>query len=313
MTQIYQYAVAALFIEFIIIFFYFQKRSLPTFQNIVFLVILAVIILATLLELQAGYMEDNFRTVNLELMWFIECMYFTMNISFSMLFAVYNFSAFDIYGKINRNSLRVLQTTIFTPYVLCLILIWLTPVFKDTRVLVFSIDLVNGYQRGNNFWFNFFCTVKAFYIILLFVIVMVFHSVIPRSKIKIMFYYVVTTSATALMQLFHQGLLTDSFGMACATLVYFFFIQKPEELLDTVTGTLNQTALLRALRYSLAARRHFSCVAVYVDDTMFIANTFGINQLNNFLTDVGGFLQENFSYANVFSRQQGCFFIILKE
>ena len=189
MTQIYQYAVAALFIEAIIIFFYFQKRSLPTFQNIVFLIILTVIIFATLFELQSGYMEDNFRTVNLKLMWFIECMYFTMNISFSMLFAVYNFSAFDVYGKISRKSLKVLQTSIFAPYIICLILIWLTPLVKDTKVLIFSIDLVNGYQRGNNYWFYFFCTVKAFYIILLFVIVMVFHSVIPRSKIKIMFFH----------------------------------------------------------------------------------------------------------------------------
>ncbi len=313
MTQIYQYAVAALFIEAIIFFFYFQKKSLPTFQNIVFLVILAVIIFATLFELQSGYMEDNVQTVSLKLMWFIECMYFTMNITFSMLFAVYNFSAFDIYGKIKRNTLRVLQTCIFTPYILCLILIWLTPVLKDVKVLVFSIDLVNGYQRGNNIWFNFFCTVKAFYIILLFVIVLVFHKAIARAKIKIMFYYIVTTSTTALMQLFNQGLLTDSFGMACATLVYFFFIQKPEELLDTVTGTLNQTALLRSLRYSLASRKCFSCIAIYVDDTMFIANTFGINQMNSFLTEVGSFLQENFSYSNVFSRQQGCFCIVLKE
>ena len=313
MTQIYQYAVAALFIEAIIIFFYFQKRSLPTFQNIVFLIILSVIILATLAELQSGYMEDNVTTVSLRLMWFIECMYFTLNITFSMLFAVYNFSAFDIYGKINRNAIKVLQTSIFTPYIICLILIWLTPVLKDERVLIFSIDLVNGYQRGNNFWFNFFCTSKAFYVILLFCTVIVFHKEIPRSKQTVMVYYVVTTSMMGLMQLFHQGLLTDSFGMACATLVYFFFIQKPEELLDTVTGTLNHTALLRTLRNSLAAGRTFTCVAIYVDDTMFIANTFGINQMNNFLKDVGAFLKENFSYGNVYSRQQGCFCITLRD
>ena len=313
MTQIYQYAVAALFIEAIIIFFYFQKKSLPTFQNIVFLIILSVIILATLVELQAGYMEDNIGTVSIRLLWFIECVYYTLNILFSMLFAVYNFSAFDIYGKLKRPTLRILQTCLIAPLVFCLILIWLTPVFKDVKVLVFSIDAVNGYQRGNNIWFNFFCTAKAFYIIILFIIVIIFRREITRSKVQIMVYYVLTTSATGLMQLFKQGLLTDAFGMAGATLVYFFFIQKPEELLDTVTGTLNQTALLRGLRYNLAARRSFSCIAIYVDDTMFIANTFGINQMNNFLMDVGQFLQHNFSYANVFSRQQGCFCIIVKD
>lgn len=313
MIQIYQYAVAALFIEAIVIFFYFQKKSLPTFQNIVFLIILSVITLATVAELGAGYLEEHSKEMSPNLLWVVECIYFTLNTSFGFLFTIYSFSAFDIYGKLKRRTIHALQISMLIPYFLGVLIIWLTPVLKDVYVLVFSFDPVNGYQRGNNIWFYAICVTKAFYILLTFIVIIIFYKVIPHSKLQILYFYLIAVSSTALIQLFRYGLLVESFGMALVTLVYFFFIQKPEELVDTATYTLNQTALLRTLRYNLSIGKNFSCIAIYVDDTMFIANTFGINQMNNFLTDVGTFLKQNFSYANVFSRQQGCFCIVLRD
>ena len=59
--------------------------------------------------------------------------------------------------------------------------------------------------------------------------------------------------------------------------------------------------------------RKFSCITIYIDDTLFIANTFGIPKLNAFLTDVANFLKKSFSYSNVFSRQNGCFCIFLSD
>ena len=128
-----------------------------------------------------------------------------------------------------------------------------------------------------------------------------------------MYFFIVTISITSLVQLFHYGLLIESFGMSLVTLVYFFFIQKPEEMVDASTDTLNQSALQRMIRYTLAVGKKFTCITIYIDDTMFIANTFGILQMNAFLTDAGNFLKQNFSYANVFSRQQGCFCILLRD
>lgn len=313
MTQIYQYAVAALFIEAVIIFFYFQKKSLPTFQNIVFFVILSVVTLSTFSELGSTYMEDNLDSYSLNKIWILECCYFTFNTSFGILFAVYNLSAFDIYSKLSRKPIRIIQTSMLIPYFICIALIWLSFVLKDSVTLIFSIDPVNGYMRGNNFWFYFLCATKAFYIVIAFCVIAFYHRYIPKTKMQIMYFFLITISSTALIQLFNYGLLIESFGMALVTLVYFFFIQKPEELVDASTDTLNNPALLRMLRYNLAVERKFYCVVIYIDDTMFIANTFGIAKLNAFLTDAGNFLKQKFSYANVFSRQQGCFCILLRE
>ena len=313
MTQIYQYAVAALFIEAVIIFFYFQKRSLPTFQNIIFFIILTIVTLATFAELGATYMEDNITDCSLQSVYFIECIYFTLNSLFGIFFIVYNLSAFDIYGKLKKRTIRIIQTSILFPFIVCITAIWLTPFLRNHTTLIFSVDALNGYRRGNNFWFFLFCSVKAFYIFFSFGIIFVFHRQIPKAKMQILYFYVVTILITSAAQLFSSGLLLESFGMSIVTLVYFFFIQKPEEMVDSATDTLNHAAFQRMLRYNLALEHNFYCITIFIDDTMFIANTFGIPQLHAFLTDAGSFLKQNFSYTNVFSRQQGCFCILLRD
>ena len=313
MTQIYQYAVAALFIEAVIIFFYFQKRSLPTFQNIVFLIILSVVTLNTFTELSSVYMENHTGDFSVKSLYVINCLYFTFNTTFGILFAIYNLTAFDIYGKLKKNTIRIIQTSMLVPYFIFIAAVWLSWGLSSHITLIFRIDPLAGYQRGNNFWFYGLCATKAFYILLSFIIIFSYHRYIPKAKMQIMYFFLITISTTALLQLFNNGLLIESFGMSLVTLVYFFFIQKPEEMMDSSTDTLNHSALQRMLRYNLTVDRNFTCVTIYIDDTMFIANTFGIPQLNGFLTDVGNFLKQNFSYANVFSRQQGCFCIILRD
>ena len=313
MTQIYQYAVAALFIEAVVIFFYFQKKSLQTFQNIIFFSILIVVTLNTITELGSVHLEAHSNPLPVDSLYLINCLYFTFNTTFGFLFAIYNLSAFDIYGKLNKRSINIIKISMLLPYLFVVACIWLSWGLADQYTLIFSIDPVKGYQRGNVIFFMCLCAAKAFYIILSFIIIVSYHRHIPKAKLQIIFFYALTTSFMALLQLFNPGLLIESFGLSIVTLVYFFFIQKPEEMMDASTDTLNHSALQRMLRYNLTVGRKFTCVTMYIDDTMFIANTFGILQMNAFLTDVGTFLKQNFSYSNVFSRQQGCFCILLKE
>ena len=199
------------------------------------------------------------------------------------------------------------------PYLFYIALIWLSWILGDHVTLVFKIDPVKGYMRGNNLWFYGLCAVKTFYILLSTVIILIHHKHISKAKLQVLYFFIVTIASTALLQMLKAGLLIEAFGMAIVTLVYFFSIQKPEEMVDASTDTLNHTALQRMLRYNLAVGRKFSCITIYIDDTVFIANTFGIPQLNGFLTDVGTFLQQNFAYVNVFSRQQGCFCILVRD
>ena len=258
MPQIYQYAVAALFIEAVIIFFYFQKRSLPTFQNLVFLVILNVVTMNNITELSAVYMECNISSLSVRPLFIVNCLYFTFNVTFGILFAIYNLSAFDVYGKLNKRAISILKLSLLLPYFFLLVIIWLSWVLSDSYVLLFTIDPIIGYKRGSDLCFYGYCVIKAFYILFSFIIILCHHRHIPKTKMQVIYFFLVTISSTSLLQLFNNGLLIESFGMALVTLVYFFFIQKPEEMMDASTETLNHSALQRMLRYNLAIGHKFT-------------------------------------------------------
>ena len=81
---------------------------------------------------------------------------------------------------------------------------------------------------------------------------------------QVIYFFLVTISSTSLLQLFNNGLLIESFGMALVTLVYFFFIQKPEEMVDAATDTLNHAAFQRMLRYNLAVEKSFYCITIFI-------------------------------------------------
>ena len=258
-------------------------------------------------------MEADKSKLSIKALYVVNCLYFTFNTTFGILFAVYNLSAFDIYGKLNKRFIKLVKLSLLIPYCIFIGAIWLSWLLSGHFTFVFTIEPGLGYQRGNNFWFYGLCAMKAFFVLFSSIIILAHYRYIPKVKMQIIYFFLLTISSTALLQFFNNGLLIESFGMALVTLVYFFFIQKPEEMMDASTDTLNHSALQRMLRYNLAVGRKFTCLAIYIDDTVFIANTFGILQMNGFLTDVGNFLKQNFSYANVFSRQQGCFCILLKD
>ncbi len=313
MVQIYQYAVAALFIESITIFFYFQKKSLLTFQNILFLAILSDVTITTILELSASYIEVHFLDYPLGLLWVLEAFYYTANITFALLFAAYNFSALDVSSRLDVKSKRFLKCAMFIPYFYAVFIVWLGLLLKNHFVTVFLIDPIVGYLRSYNFWFYSFAVAKTYYVLLSFILIIVFRKLISKEKQQITFFYLITILFTSLLQFLHYGLLVESFGMALVTLVYFFFIQKPEELVDSATKTLNSIAFQRFVSHNLCVLSDFSCISIYIDDMIFIANTFGINRQNMLLKSVGSFLMQNFSYQNTFYLNQGCFCVLVKN
>ena len=64
------------------------------------------------------------------------------------------------------------------------------------------------------------------------------------------------------------------------------FIQKPEEFLEGVTNLYNQTAFIKMTRHYIKQNEKFLVISIILDDTLFISNAFGINQMNSFLKKV---------------------------
>ncbi len=313
MTYIYQFDIAALFIEAIVIFFYFQKKNLPTVQNKIFFIILCAQIINTIVDLVTIWVEINFAKIPLLFVWFIECLCFTGSNIFGMLYTAYTVSILDIWNKLDRKKTKYFHIFLIVPAFIAILIIWLSPVLDGYYPLAFRIDPVLGYQRNNNIWFYALYVLSLIYVCCSSVMVWLSRKTITKEKRNLLYFYVLVVIFGYILQLLIRGLLVERFGIALASLVYFFYIQRPEEVVDSVTGSLNQTGFVRMTTQSFRNNRKFTGIFIILDDTAFMSNTIGIAQLNNFFRLVQKYLESEFSFLNVYNVYQGCFCILLKN
>lgn len=313
MTYIYQFDIAALFIEAIVIFFYFQKKNLPTLQNKIFFVILFAQIANTIIDLVTIWVELNFSKMPLLLFWFVECLCFTGSNIFGMLYSAYTVSILDIWNTSSRKKTIAIYIHLFLPVFLAILIVWLSPVLDTVYPLAFTIDPVLGYQRNNTIWFYALYVLNLLYIVYSAILVWRYRKNISSEKRNLLYFYVIAVIIGYFLQLVIRGLLVERFGIALASLVYFFYIQKPEEVVDSVTGALNQTGFIRITTQNFRNKKKFTGIFIIFDDTAFMSNTIGIRQLNDFFCLVQKYLEKEFSYLSVYNVYQGCFCVLLKN
>ena len=118
---------------------------------------------------------------------------------------------------------------------------------------------------------------------------------------------------SVVLQLLFESLLIESFGIAVATMAFLFYIQRPEDFIDYLTGLYNQNAFLKLMHYKLSVDSPCVCIALIIDDVPFLSHTFGFSQVNRLYTDVADFLKTNFSSAMIYNLDRGVFGIVYKS
>lgn len=312
MAYIFQYDIAAFLIEAIVLFFFFQKRNIPSFQNKVFLVITTVLTATTVLELITVLLEQNYSFLPLNLIWIFECLYFSSLNALGMLFALYSVAVLDLLPLFSKEKIKFFKVILYLPYSILLVVIWLSFFLNGHVELAFKVTAEFGYQRCNNFWYYFLYIVNAYYVLCSFIIVLKYRKSTLKAKRRMLYAYVLGVTITVLIQLFKFGILLQCFGMALASLVFFIYIQRPEDVIDSISGIYNQTGFRTIADYTFRKNEKFTCIVIILDDTVFMANTFGIDQMNGFFKEVAHFLTDSFGYSNAFSLYQGCYCVMLK-
>lgn len=310
----YNFDIAAVLIEIILMFFYYQRKNIPSLQTRVFSTIVYVLSLCSALEIAESFIDSNFvDVIPLPLRWIMECAYFTSMNSFGVLYAFYCFSLLNLKSKYSERKYKILTWAIFVPFIFCVSIIWLAPFLNDVHPMGFSIIKGVGYRRNNNIWFFIPYAISAFYIALTFFLLIIHRKETSKTtKWLISFYVIVVVAAVALQFLFY-GLFVQCFAIALVTLVFYLCIQRQEDVIDGSIDCFNQHAFVEVTTRLFERKTEFACISVILDDMFFIANTIGLNQVNNFLKLVTNFLKQENSYKSVFNVNSECFFILIKN
>ena len=94
--------------------------------------------------------------------------------------------------------------------------------------------------------------------------------------------------------------LVVNFAMAIAALSVYFSLQNPKMVIDAVTGQFNRRFMGEFLQNYFANKKTFSIIVVAMDDFKFINKTYGVDNGDNLLKQVGTFLENMKAQKTVF-------------
>lgn len=315
LNYIYEFDIAALLINGIVLFFYFNKKNISTFQNKIFLTILGCLGVSTLLDFLLTMQIMFSIPVSNAILWFMNCLSYTSTNLFGMLLSLYSLALVNYFENDNKRNKIITNILLFLPFVVAFITIWLSPfVYNITgNPLVFYIDQAGDYHRGEDLFFYLLYGDCLYYIVYTFVVLIVFRKKIKIRYIFFLVLYVLMVLLGVIIQLIFPEILIQYFCMSLASLVFLFYIQRPEEVLNSATDCFNQTAFVRVLSQEIRSHENVTCISIILDDTYFLANTFGMSKLDDFMRGVANYLKQSFKYQNIYQLNQGCFCVVIKD
>ena len=308
-----EFDIAAFFMGILVLWFFHKNRPVPTLHNKIFNILILTSFAVTLLDLITVIFTTYSVFLPRPLLWIVNCLYYTGSTSLSMIWAAYAYSIIDRRERLTEIQRIEAGVIIFLPWILALCLIWLTPVLASKYTLVFYLDELNLYKRGDNISFVIIHVIVAYYLALSLLILFVNRHRIEKQKIIMFCIYAGIVVLSVVLQLLFESLLIESFGIAVATMAFLFYIQRPEDFIDYLTGLYNQNAFLKLMHYKFSVDSPCVCIALIIDDVPFLSHTFGFSQVNRLYTDVADFLKTNFSSAMIYNLDRGVFGIVYKS
>ena len=308
-----EFDIAAFFLGILVLWFFHKNRPIPTLQNKIFYILILASFAVTLLD----FISVIFTTYSLflprPLLWIVNCLYYTGSDSLAMIWAAYTFSIVEREEKIKGFQKFFTCFYIFVPWIFSLVLVWLTPILASKYVLIFYLDEFNLYHRSGNIFFNLLHVIVGYYLVCALLTLFIYRKKIEKNKIVMFVIYSGIVVLSVGLQLAFESLLIESFGIAVATMAFLFYIQRPEDFIDYLTGLYNQNAFVKSMQYKFATESPYVCVALIIDDIPFLSHTFGFAQVNRLYVDIADFLKKSFPGANIYNLDRGLFGLVYKN
>lgn len=308
------YDIAALFIFIPLIISHFQKKNLPIVQNKAILAFLIVAFAATVFDIVSSLIQMDSTNWTLWSVWLFNILCYIATNTLSYIYAIYCGSLVSFEDTISHKYNKIYRALIIIPFVLQMIIIFASvpSYYFFDKPLFFYVDSSKNYHRGGIFFYINYGFV-IYYTIVATTVLLKRRKDLKISTLLVVFCYIFFMILGVIIQLLVPNLLVQNFGICVAIVMFSAFIQKPEEFLEGVTNLYNQTAFIKMTRHYIKQNEKFLVISIILDDTLFISNAFGINQMNSFLKKVGQFLALTFPHSEQYHLSQGKFVLLFKE
>lgn len=307
------FALASLFVFGILIGFHFHRKNLPIVQNKAFLTFLILSLLSAILDICSALVLKGYFPVPKSVVWLINGGILYLNSAIPVCYVIYCSAIVNFFDKKNARQISIFKLCVAIPFVFLLVLISVSPfMYKFAGIpILFSVNHYQMFQTGP--LYHVFFGGQIYFLVISAIIIMLNRKEIPLNRTVLMIAFVAVMIVAVTVQTYMPTVYVQDFTISLSAIMCSSLLQTPEEFIDKKTGCFNQAAFVKMTNYYLRPGEEFLSVTIILDDTLFITNAFGVNQMTRFLKMVSTFLSETFPEAEIYYLPQGKFTLVFQD
>jgi len=297
----YDFAIATIPIQIILLVFYGIRSNLPTKQSFYFWLAMFANLIMTSADIISCEMNEIWMEYPLVVMYVINHAYFLAFIIRG--WALFSYTCESTYCSEEKHNLFRLISSI--PAATACFLIIITPWFSTIYTIA-----KDGYHNCSLYKMIYFST--YFYIILSIVLVIIcFKKLTRRMRIGLLAFNILLLFGILIRKQFYHILVTSYFSILSIMIIYLTS-ENPDLFKENRTRLLNEIALNRIGKEFWQKNIPFSLITVAINNYEASKMVYSIKQVNDELAVIASWLTKNYPKDYVFYTRNGNFIILLK-
>ncbi len=291
MLYMIEFELTALIFLLVIVFRFFSKPRFPDKITTVFSVILLCAVFDIVLDMFGSYIIEHAAQFPAALNEIVNVVFYSMQLIFPaavLIYALLIINKPDLYKK--KMLALFLPAAVFELLLLC----------NPWLHLYFYLDEFMVYTRGALHVCLYLSA--GFYMLLTVIFVHVYRRDIRKEEYHTFLSIILIIVIAVVFQYFFSDYLLTGVAISLSIFMMYFTMQNPEDMLDTMTGAFNYTALMKLIKDSMAGKRAFQLIAIDIQGLRRINNIFGMFVGNQLFIEIVKFLHSLKGKAWVFRK-----------
>lgn len=301
MNYIYQYDLAATLLLVILLALYFTRHNYPTATNRLYIAMVICSLSSSVFDLIAIGSEIGIISMPVWLIYLVNMLYLAAYNGTGILFYIY---------LLIITKQRRLKGHDKIPFLIAILIDVVVIFSSPVTHMAFRITENGQYVRGSMMLMLY---VTALGLLLGDIILFArYHSRLTRFQIFSIYFFVILTIASALIQLLLPGQLVSNFICAVFLVLVYVSLQNPDDYINKQTHCYNSSAFLETAEKNIERDNPFSIVAFMPDDFVYINQLLGIKTGNEFINQTADFLLSKYGKKTVY-HLSGCRFAVIPD
>lgn len=309
--NIIYFDICAVAILIILLISVFTRGMTKGVANRVFTALISTILAAAVFDLWAEIMDSspNKAELSVTAMYIANMGYLLFHNASSVLYLAYLISVTDTWHKFGKRRVVSAAFTVCTSALLMLF------AANPATKLLFYFDAEHAYTHGSLFmllylYSTLFIVGAVFYLIK-------YQKLMTAEKFYVLLSILLLEVVSVAIQWLYPWLLVEIFTNAVGVLYIAITVQRPEEIIDSVTGLRKHGAYAVDMKRNFANDKHVSVVLVNISNYMSIYSMLNYDGMNELLKMVAARLitvnKEMKAHAELYYLDRGRYRFVVTE